>query len=57
MGFYLYECETDGKMELQKKMNDPDFTICPICNGKLTRLFVSNVNLNFNGSYNSSRSG
>ena len=39
MGLYTYICPNCGKITLEKKMSEPEFKICPVCNGKLQRVW------------------
>ena len=52
---YTYECENCGKFEIVQSMKDDPLKTCPKCKAKVKRVYTANVNLNFNGSYNSTR--
>lgn len=36
---YNYTCSTCGELELERKMTDPEFKICPQCGGELYRVW------------------
>ena len=39
MAKHNYNCSNCGEIILEKKMSEPEFTICPYCNGKLQRIW------------------
>ena len=39
MGLYTYTCPNCGEITLEKKMSEPEFKICPVCNGELQRVW------------------
>lgn len=52
MAIYNYFCTKCGDIQLEKKMSEPDYKICPFCNSSLERVNGAYFNLMFNGSYN-----
>ena len=36
---YNYTCSTCGELELERKMTDTEFKICPQCGGELQRVW------------------
>lgn len=54
MAIYNYRCPQCKEIQLEKKMSEPDYKICPYCDSELSRIYGANVNLIFNGSYNNS---
>jgi putative FmdB family regulatory protein len=40
MAYYTYDCKKCGRMELQKRMTEPEFKECPTCKGELTRVYI-----------------
>jgi len=58
---YTYKCTNDkcenfGEFTVEANMNDKVLKLCPICRGKVNRVYKSvNVALNFEGSYNITR--
>lgn len=52
---YTFKCPKCGEFNLDLSLHDEQPTHCKICNSKIKRIFKANVNLNFNGSYNSTR--
>lgn len=53
---YTFKCPKCGEFNLELGLNDKQPTRCKKCNSKIKRIFKVNVNLNFAGSYNSTRS-
>jgi predicted nucleic acid-binding Zn ribbon protein len=54
---YLFNCENDGEMTLELKMSEiKEEMICPICNGKLKRIYSPTASVwKCGGDYNSTR--
>lgn len=52
---YTFKCPKCGEFNLDLSLQDKQPTHCKICNSKIKRIFKANVNLNFEGSYNSTR--
>lgn len=47
---YDYSCENCGTFEIVQSITEPPLEHCPSCNGKVSRLISSNVNVIFKGS-------
>lgn len=47
---YDYSCEKCGVFEVVQSITEPPLEHCPNCNGKVSRLISSNVNVIFKGS-------
>ena len=52
---YTYNCLKCGEFDIEMSMKDKPLSHCPKCGSEVQRIFKTNVNLVFNGSYNSSR--
>ena len=64
MPFYSYQCTNKHceyhkkELELEKGINDDSNEECPECGSKINRIYKRvGFNLNFNGSFNSTRGG
>lgn len=41
MPTYTYNCPKCGQIELQRKMTDAEFKVCPTCNSELERIWTT----------------
>lgn len=55
---YSYECTNTAcrhQFTVEARINEEPNKHCPRCSIEGKRIYVANVNLNFNGSYNNTR--
>lgn len=52
---YTFKCPKCGEFNLELRIGERQPTNCKKCNSEIRRIFKANVNLNFSGSYNSTR--
>lgn len=52
---YTYKCPKCGEFDIEQSMKDNPIEKCPTCDSEVARVYKANINLNFKGSYNSTR--